>query len=85
MSIYLNLLGALLLVTLLAGLVQVIRGPTIADRMLAAQLFGTTGVTLLMILAISQAQTALLNAALALALLAPLTLVAFIKLTSKRS
>lgn len=34
-----------------AGLVRIARGPTPADRMLAAQLFGTTGVAVLLLLA----------------------------------
>ncbi len=85
MSVYLTLVAGLLLIALLAGLGRVIRGPTAADRMLAAQLFGTAGVALLMLLAIAQQQAALLNAALVLALLAPLTLITFVKLAGKKS
>lgn len=85
MSMYLTLITGLLLLTLLAGLGRVMRGPTAADRMLAAQLFGTVGVAVLMLLAIVQQQAALLNVALVLALLAPLTLITFVKLAGKRS
>ena len=34
-----------------AGMWRVLRGPTAADRMLAAQLFGTTAVAILLLLA----------------------------------
>lgn len=84
MSTYLTVLAGLLLLALLAGLGRVIRGPTAADRMLVAQLFGTAGVAILMLLAIAQQQAALLNAALVLALLAPLTLITFVTLAGKR-
>ncbi|MCO5169693.1 MAG: monovalent cation/H+ antiporter complex subunit F [Planctomycetes bacterium] len=67
----------LLLVTLLVGLARVHRGPTAADRMLAAQLFGTTGVGMLAVLAVADGRPALLDVALALAVLAAVTVVAF--------
>ncbi len=84
MSIYLTLVAGLLLFVLLSGLVRVIHGPTAADRMLVAQLFGTSGVALLMLLSVAKQQTALLDAALVLALLAPLTLITFVTLASKK-
>lgn len=84
MSTYLTFIAALLLLALLAGLGRVMRGPTAADRMLAAQLFGTAGVAVLLLLAVAQNQAALLNAALVLALLAPLTLICFVRLGGRR-
>ena len=84
MSTYLILIAGLLLLVLLAGLVRVMLGPTAADCMLTAQLFGTAGVAILMLLAIAQQQAALLNAALVLALLAPLTLISFVNLGDKQ-
>jgi multicomponent Na+:H+ antiporter subunit F len=68
-----------LLVNLVLGLARVWRGPTPADRMLAAQLFGTTGVAILAILAESMAQPALRDVALALALLAAMATVVFVR------
>ncbi|MAZ66445.1 MAG: multiple resistance and pH regulation protein F [Kangiellaceae bacterium] len=82
MSLYLNGIAVFLLIVLLGGLVRVVLGPTYADRMLASQLFGSVGVALLMLLAVIQQQMALLNAALVLALLAPLTLITFINLVT---
>lgn len=72
-------LALLLLLTVLAGLWRIVKGPTAADRMIAAQLFGTTGVALAMILSKGLAMPALRDVALVLALLAALTLVGFLR------
>lgn len=72
------MLAVFLLLNLVAGLARVWRGPTPADRMLAAQLFGTTGVAILALLAESSATPALRDVALALALLAALATVVFV-------
>lgn len=66
-----------LLLTLVAGMVRVVRGPTAADRMLAAQLFGTTGVAVLLLLALAGGGSALLDVALVFALLGAVLGVAF--------
>lgn len=71
-------LALLLLLTIVAGLVRVLRGPTAADRMLAAQLFGTTGVAILLLLGQAFAAPALWDAALVFALLAAVAAVAFV-------
>jgi multicomponent Na+:H+ antiporter subunit F len=83
LTAYLNIVTGLLLIILLAGLGRVLRGPSIADRMLASQLFGSAGVAILMLFAAVQQEPALLNTALVLALLAPLTLIAFLRLAGK--
>lgn len=83
MTAYLTVIIVLLLLTLLWGLWPIVRGPTAADRMLAAQLFGTLGVAILMLLATLKQQAAVYNAALVLALLAPLVLIAFVKLAER--
>lgn len=68
-----------LLANLLAALVRAARGPTAADRMLAALLFGTTGVGILLLLAHTGQSVAmpLVDTALVLALLAAIAGVAF--------
>jgi multicomponent Na+:H+ antiporter subunit F len=68
-----------LLLNLAAGLVRVARGPTPADRMVAAQLFGTTGVAILLLLSQSGGGKALADIALVFALLAVVVSVAFVK------
>jgi multicomponent Na+:H+ antiporter subunit F len=74
----LETVALLLLVTLVLGLIRIWRGPTVADRMLAAQLFGTTGVGLLLVLAELQQMPALRDVALVLALLAVMAVLAFV-------
>lgn len=70
-------IALVLLLTVLAGMARVIRGPTAADRMLAAQLFGTTGVAILLLLGRATAAPALWDVALVFAVLAAITGVAF--------
>lgn len=71
--------AVLLLANLAVGLLRVWRGPAPADRMLAAQLFGTTGVAVLALLASATGQPALRDAALVLALLAALATIVFVR------
>lgn len=72
-------LALFLLLNLGAGMWRVLRGPTAADRMLAAQLFGTTAVAMLLILAQAYGNAALRDVALVFALLAAVTAVAFVR------
>lgn len=74
----LALVAAILLASLALGLVRIWRGPGVADRMLAAQLFGTTGVAILIVLAELQSMPAARDVALVLALLAVLAVLAFV-------
>ncbi|ABI56093.1 monovalent cation/H+ antiporter complex subunit F [Alkalilimnicola ehrlichii MLHE-1] len=83
MDTALLLVAVFLLLNLLAGLVRVWRGPTPADRMLAAQLFGTTTVAVLLILAQAMELAALRDVALLFVLLATLVSVAFVRLPSR--
>ncbi len=71
------ILAVFLLVNLLVALLRVARGPTPADRLLAALLFGTTGVAILLLLAYATGSAALLDVALVFALLAAITGTAF--------
>jgi multicomponent Na+:H+ antiporter subunit F len=75
-------LALFLLLNLVAALVRAARGPTAADRMLAALLFGTTGVGGLLLMAHAGESVAmpLVDAALVLALLAAIAGVAFARL-----
>lgn len=80
-------LALFLLLNLVAALVRAARGPTAADRMLAALLFGTTGVGILLLLAHTGKSVAmpLVDAALVLALLAAIAGVAFARLGWKNA
>ena len=66
-----------LMLTMLLGLLRVLRGPGAGNRMLAAQLIGTTGVGILLLLSRLLQQPALLDVALILALLAAVAAAAF--------
>ena len=79
MDILFSGMALFLLLTLVAGLWRILRGPTAADRMLTAQLFGTTAVACLLLLAQAFDQAALRDVALVFALLAAVTAIAFIR------
>jgi len=66
-----------LMLSLLLGLIRVLRGPEAGDRMMAAQLIGTTGVGILLLLSLLFNQPALSDVALILALLAAVAAAAF--------
>lgn len=61
------------------GLLCVLRGPSDTDRMLSAQLIGTGGVAVLLILAAVTETPSIVDVALMLALLAPFAAVAFLR------
>ncbi len=68
-----------LLVTIAVALWRIARGPDPADRMMAAQLVGTSGISIVLLLAAAGDDWAMLDVALVLALLAALSVVAFAK------
>jgi multicomponent Na+:H+ antiporter subunit F len=70
-----------LLLTIAGALWRVWRGPDQADRMMAAQLVGTGGVGVILLLAAIADDWAMLDVALVLALLAALAAIAFVKST----
>ena len=78
MTLLLEITVTWLLLTLMLGLVQIWRGPRPADRILASQLFGTTGVAILLVLAQLQGEPAIRDVALVLMLLALLAVLAFV-------
>lgn len=71
--------AGLLLLTMAAGLIRVLRGPGAADRMMAAQLVGTGGIGVVLLLAAAFDQAAAVDVALVLSLLAAFAAVAFVK------
>lgn len=68
-----------LLGNLIVALLAAARGPTSADRMLMALLFGSTGSGILALLAVAMSMPALVDVALVLALLAAIGGIAFAK------
>ena len=75
-----NAIAALVLVTVLVGLVRVARGPTRADRMLATQLVGTAGVAVLLLLSAGGRAPGLVDASLVLSLLSAVGAITFARL-----
>lgn len=74
-----SIVAVVLLATLCGGMYQVVRGPTPGDRMLAGQLFGTIAVAVLILIAEATGDSALVDVALVFALLAAVTVVAFVR------
>lgn len=71
-------LALLMLLSLAGGMLRILRGPTPADRMVAAQLFSTVGSALLLTLAQVSKLAALRDVALVMVLLAAVATVAFV-------
>jgi len=79
MSAFLLGSGLFILATVAVGLARILRGPTDADRMMAAQLLGTGGVAALLVVGVVTGVGAVLNVALTIALLAAFASVTFYK------
>lgn len=78
MSYYLWV-AVMILAGIMFGFIRILKGPKAADRMLAAQLFGTGGVAILLILAHAMQMPSLVDVALVYALLAAVTMVVFVR------
>jgi multicomponent Na+:H+ antiporter subunit F len=76
---FLTAASIIVLVTIAIGFVRVIRGPSKADRLIAAQLFGTAGVAWILLFAYATGKPGLSDVALVLALLAAVSAIAFVK------
>lgn len=70
-------IALILLLTMAAGLVRIVIGPTAADRMMASQLLGTSGIGVLVLLAPALGIPALIDVGLIFALLAAVSVAAF--------
>jgi multicomponent Na+:H+ antiporter subunit F len=71
--------SGLILLMVAVGLLSVLRGPTRADRMMAAQLFGTGGIAALLLVGTATGVDAVVDVALTLAVLAAFASAAFVK------
>lgn len=78
MSDLLQIAALAVLATVAGGLVRILRGPRVADRVMAAQLLGTGGIAVLLLAAAATSAPGLLDAALTLALLAAFAAVALV-------
>ena len=80
MDLILPGMAVFLLLNLIAGMLRVYRGPTLADRMLAALLFSTTTVAVLLLMAEWMDMAALRHVALLFVMLASILSLAFVGL-----
>jgi len=78
MADFLVMAAVFILAMVAIGLLRILRGPTDADRMMAAQLLGTGGIAALLLLAVGTRVPAAVDAAVTLALLAAFVAVAFV-------
>ena len=74
-----------LLLNMGAAMIRVARGPTTADRLLTGQLFGTTGVAMLLLLAEATGAGILRDVAIVFALLAVMVVVCFTRTAARSS
>jgi multicomponent Na+:H+ antiporter subunit F len=70
--------AGVVVVAMALGLLRILYGPAAADRMMAAQLIGSGGAAVLLLLGASTATPAVADVALMLALLAAFASVAFV-------
>jgi multicomponent Na+:H+ antiporter subunit F len=82
MNVFFLGMALFLVLNILGGLWRVLNGPNQADRMVAAQLFGTTGVATLLLLAQALEAPFIRNAALLFALLTVMAVLAFVRNTA---
>jgi multicomponent Na+:H+ antiporter subunit F len=84
MAEFLSAAALLVLLTVAGGLLRVLRGPGLADRVMAAQLLGTGGIAVLLLAAVAAPAPALADAALTLAVLAAFAAVAMVRAAPRR-
>ncbi len=66
-----------ILCTLILAFIRVSRGPTVEDRLLGIQSFGTVGTALVLLLSLDGKREGYLDVALVMALLSAVTLITF--------
>lgn len=81
LAAFYGVVAAFLFLTVVAGLWRALRGPDPADRLVAAQLFGTTAAAIMLLLAELGGPPGVRYIALVFSSLAVVTVVAFVRLT----
>jgi multicomponent Na+:H+ antiporter subunit F len=79
MPYFLLAAGGFVLAMVALSLMRILRGPSSADRMMAAQLFGTGGIAALFLIATAMGVPAAVDVSLTLALLTAFASVGFVK------
>ena len=78
MSLVYYAASAFILAMIALGLIRVLRGPSSADRLMAAQLIGSGGVAVLLLLSAAADVPAIVDVALMLAILAVFASIGFV-------
>ena len=84
MDVIFIIVTVFLLLNIALGLFRVWRGPTVADRLLTTQLFGTTGMAILLVLAGYLKELTLLNVAITFNVLAIILVICLFKKKKKK-
>ncbi len=79
MSTFLLAAAIFVLAMVALGLARVLRGPSDADRVMAAQLLGSGGIAALLLIGAAVGEGSVVDVALTLALLAAFASIAFVK------
>lgn len=72
-------LAAAVMLSFTGGAVRLVRGPGRADRMMGAQLFGTTGAAVVLVVAAATGEWLLVDVALVFSVLGAVTVIAFVQ------
>jgi len=84
MDVFFTIVIVFLLLNIVLGLIRVWRGPTVADRLLTTQLFGTTGMAILLVLSGYLENPDFLNVAITFNVLAILLVIGLVKVWKKK-
>ncbi len=84
MDVFFIVVIVFLLLNIALGLIRVWQGPTVADRLLTTQLFGTTGMAILLVLAGYSKELTLLNVAITFNVLAILLVIALVQVRKNK-
>lgn len=85
MQMFLVAASGFVMLTVAVGLLRILYGPGDADRVMAGQLLGTGGVATLLLVSVASSMPAVVDVALALALLAAFATLAFAKYSATRA
>lgn len=84
MDVFFIIVIAFLILNIALGLFRVWRGPTVADRLLTTQLFGTTGMAILLVMSGYLKELTLLNVAITFNVLAILLVISLVRVWKKK-
>lgn len=84
MSVFFLVIAVFILLTVGAGWLRAVRGPTVADRIMAVQLIGSGGIAVLLLVLAATGAPGVSDVALTLALFSAFLVAAFARTGSSR-